>query len=1293
MKRILTIFVVLLSSFAAPSFALKFNNLNEDEGLSSRRTYSVCQDKNGFIWISTKLSVDRFDGRQIKRYELSSPNEQSIDNIRFNFVKLAPDNTIWAFTQSGAIFKYDEKSDSFLFIYSIRQYYNSYSIILNDIFFDTPTQLLLATAKGILLLDTDSGKVLNCDVMDQKDVFHILKAQDYYYFSTKTGLYAVRLSTETENKIINHYLPDLFISHLYYDNKYRCFWIGTFSNGMYILSEHKGYTPFQVMPNISKPVRSIILYGENQIAVGVDGNGVFLLNRQNFETEETFVQTEKNNSSISANSVWNLFLDSQNILWIATYHKGVSFSDHSTLNFQNFTHEKNISNSLSNDYINAVLEDRDGDLWFGTNNGISLFYRQTKQWKHFFQEQDMSNGNVVLTLCESNDGTIWAGGYAFGAVTINKKNAKVQKYQAGGVSSIVGTDYIYAIHKDEYSGCLWSGGIHGKVSCYNPKTGTARLYKEESLRCFGSYDENKIILGLNRGFYLMDIQTGEKTPTRINATVNRILKDGDRAYWVATSILGLYHYDLKNDSLTRYSKETNGLSSNHIYGIEKDEDGYLWLSTEEGLNRFDPRNGSVTIFNKQDGLISNQFTPNASVRCSSSEMLFGTADGAVIFYPSEIKKTDFRAPYPLLFTEFQLFGKTVTPDENMSPLRAPINNIDRIVLPYNKNYFSLNYTLPNYQFADKIEYSYFLENYDLNWSKPSSNNTASFSKIQPGTYTLHIKALIDSRLQDERQIKIIVNQPWWNTPWAWLAYIFIVIMTGYRMYRYFSEKTKKQQTEEKMEFFINTAHDILNPLSLIEAPLKDISIKDSLSDEVKYLLLLALNNTQKLSYFVHQLIDFQKITLNANHLVVKKNNIYDFFVNKVNSYRSIASQKFISLDIHIQPTEKQILFDKEKVNKMLDNLLSNAIKYTSFGGKIDVSVSYFDNDWSFSVKDDGIGIPQRKQNMIFKYIFRADNAGNAQNVGSGVGLKMVNALVQIHKGKISFNSKQNEGSDFVITLPYRYDEKYIEKSENNIKVADFLSSESSSVNIKIFIVESEKEMSEYLHNAFSNDYTVESYATGQEALNRIIRSCPDLIIVDVKLSDMDGLTFCVKLKENTDTAYIPIVTIIEQSNLSIIKDVFMSGASDYIKKPFESEILKLKVSNLLSSQQMWKEKALSDIKKDNINTINNERDQEFMDNLIQLIEKNIDNPTLNISLLCNELALSRTLLYNRITQLTGNSPNEFIRTVRLKTAVNLLITGKYSIAEVSNMVGIDNPKYFSRIFKEYYHVSPKNYLK
>ena len=922
-----------------------FTQLSHNNGLSSLRCFSICQDKYGFIWISTKLSIDRYDGQNYRHYEILESQEQPQGSIGYKFIRLSPDSAVWAFTQSGNLFRYDENSDTFIFVYSIYDYYKSYKVHINDIFFENPQVLLLATSKGVIRLDIQRKAVAGYEFPEELNVYHILKEDGFYYFSTKTGLYVSQLSGEKHAKVVKQWLKGYFVNRVWYDSTYRQFWIGTVSDGLFVLSQQQREIAPRPLGFTNKPIRAIIPYNEHQLAIGSDGDGILLVNRQSMQLDQKMVQNEIQDYSLPSNSVWDLMIDRQHILWAVTFHAGVSHSDSFERTFRSFLHEKMNPQSISNNYVNDVLEDGDGDLWFGTNNGVSLYNRKNGQWKHFFgTDAGQPNENVILTLCEIDKGIIGVGGYAFGFAEIDKKSGATKRYKAQ--SPFTKTNYVYDIFKDEYSGNLWVGGLYGPINCYNPQTHQSHSYQEESVRCFNSYDDTTIMLGLFTGLYLMDIRTGEKHPTRITGNINDIMNDGGKRYWIGTKVNGLYFYDFNTDSLRQYTK-ADGLSSNYVYAIQKDEHGDLWIGTEDGLNRLNIQTGQIVQFGKSNGLISNQFIPHASDRCATNELLFGSADGAVLFTPPPTINTNKTKDYRLLFTDFQLFGIPVKTGEKNSPLQSPLDQTQKVVLPYNRNYFSIAYTLPNYQSFEEVAYSYFLNGYDFEWSSPDQTSMATYSKIAPGKYTFFVRAYIDQQLQEERSLQIVIRQPWWNTIEAWICYALLFMVTVYYSFMYYSARRKKIEAKEKIGFFINTANDLLTPLGL-------------------------------------------------------------------------------------------------------------------------------------------------------------------------------------------------------------------------------------------------------------------EVATGPTPLD---------------------------------------------------------------------------------------EMTLTDFKKSNLAIVNSNRDKDFMDNLSQFVEKNLDNPDLNATMLCKEMALSRTLLYNRITRLTGYSPNEFIRSSRLKKAADLLISGKYSIAEVSTMVGIDNPKYFSRIFKSYFHVSPKNYLK
>jgi signal transduction histidine kinase/ligand-binding sensor domain-containing protein/AraC-like DNA-binding protein len=1282
MRRHLILFLILILPLYLQ--AKQFIRLNEEQGLSSRRCFSVKQDKEGFIWIANKLAIDRYDGHEFVRYELTDKEGQKLAKIGRNFLSISPEGGLWAFNSLGYLYRYDDRADMFRLVYSTDGYYGQ-DVLINSLYFENDTLVFIATLRGVLRLDLRSGEIRNCSVLHYFNVNHISKQNGLFYVSTSDGLYIVK-SLDGENpEIAKGILKGEFVNFSYYDEQYKEWWISTFSNGIYILPENSHIPSGRLIPFIKRPVRAMIPYGDNQYALGIDGEGVLLVDRETKEVCGSFVHDEKDPYSIGFNSVYDLIADKENLLWVATYHGGISYTDHSLLKFQKISHSPSDSNSIPNNHLNAVMEDSEGDIWFATYDGFSLYERSANRWRHFFK------GSTLHTIAEYSANKIWVGGYTFGIAEIDKRSGHVKRYRNQTHGSMIDTDHIYSIHIDRSLGEIWMGGIYGKVSCFNPQKGTFRKYREYSTRAMLSYNDSLIIIASEgSGLLLLNKHSGESVATRLRCPVNALLKENEHAYWVSSSENGLYYYDLMTDSLRNYTQK-DGLSSDHVYSVEKDDRGNVWIGTEQGLNKLDPMTGEIEHFTQEDGLVSNLFLPNSSIRCANGDLLFGTVDGGVLFSPSAIQKQERQLNYPLKFTGLSILGNLILPDAKGSPIANTINATKQIVLPYNYNYFSLTFTMPNYSSAHATEYSYYLDGYDLQWNAPSANNNiAAYSKIEAGSYDFYVRTYLGRKLAEERKISITIRPPWWNTKVAWLGYALILLLLVYISVRAWHEQQKKKQTEEKMDFFINTAHDILTPLNLIEAPLKDLSNQHSISTEADYLLSLAIENCQKLNHFIHQLIDFQKIMLNSERLIVTPHNLQTFFTYKKNTYQAIASQKFISLNFHLPNADIAVYFDKEKVEKILANLLSNAIKYSPIGGTIDVRVSLAEDHWGFSVRDSG------KSRKIFKHIFRAENMANLENAGSGVGLKMAHALVRIHQGKIRFSSKEGSGNEFSVTLPRKFNDKSIAQLPDSplFKLdTDDSDKRKKEQNRHLFIISPNTEMLDYLKTSFSRDYGVSLFVSGSEALLQLPHSKPDLIFASEILSDMTGLDFCQKIKENKDTENIPLIMIIDFDDSKSIRNILSAGAIDFVQKPFEFDLLALKTANYLSFQMASQKKALNTIRKDNVAKINEQKDQEFMEELIQFIEKNLDNPELNNAMLCKQFALSRTLLYYRITQLTNTSPTEFIQTVRLKNAANMLLSGQHSVAEVSYMVGIDNPKYFSRLFKRYYNVSPKDYGK
>ncbi len=1267
-----------------------FHHLTEEGGLSSRRCFSVQQDKLGYMWISTKLGVDRFDGKNIRHYALPEEYQRDYGQLGVNYLRYSPDSTLWVFTEAGLLLCYNEAADRFEVVYSVRDFLNTYSLQLSDICFAGGNRLLLSTSKGVVELNSETFEAVRWQGTEEVHIYQVTTNGTDYFLATRQGLWIVQ-EQEAQIQLTGRLFPGKIILTTFLDPVAGHLFVGTLDEGIYLYNVGENNTLIKLPVDTDRPVRSIIDYTQGRVAVGVDQAGVFVLDKTTGDLLAHHYYNENDPSPVCSNNVRGLGLDEDGNLWVATYHEGVSYQRSSREDFSWFVHQPGNNQSITDNMVNAVLEDSEGDFWFGTSNGISHYNRQTGHWKSYFSSERVGEkGFDILALCEDKEGNIWAGGYAFGVARINKQTGKSGRFTAGSPGSVIASNYIYSIFSDGNK--LWFGGHMGDANYHDLATGRTQQIDLGRISCFDSYGNDILLLGLLNGLFLFNKETSGITPTPITKTVHTIARAGEGKYWVGTQNYGLYYYDIKADSIRQYTK-ADGLSSDYIYGIIPDGP-QVWVATERGLNRLITATGQIEVFDKQDGLVSDQFNANAAFRCRDGQILLGSSDGAILFNPATLEKTAVKDSYRTLIYQFDLYNTAVHAGVAGSPLREPVFYAKEIRLAYNQNFFSFHFTTPNFEFPGKTLYSYYLEGHDLDWSLPSAVDIASYSRVNPGKYTFYVRSVINGIEQPARSVTLLIGQPWWLTIWAKLCYILILLLIAYYVYKIIKARERERQTEERVDFFITTAHDLLTPLNLIQAPLKDLKKEGEVSGRSAYLLQMALNNSAKLAHFVEKLLDFQRVSLNATRLVLSRQEPDAFLRYRLDSFRLVAANKMIAIEyVAGENMREAILFDKEKLSRIFDNLLSNAIKYTPYGGCITVTAHRDGANWYLQVRDTGIGISVRDQRMVFKHIFRAENAVNSEEIGSGIGLKLVGSLVKLHKGRISFRSKPGEGTEFNLTFPLHYEE---------VDGAVIVSGEATTEKVtsiaevvekpRILVVEDNPEMARYLQMSLQPLYQVQLAGNGMEALNCCEAFQPQLIISDVMMPVMNGFELCRQIKENVRTSHIPFLLVTGLTDPQNVLEGVRLGAIDYIAKPFDKEVLKAKIHNIFHEQHTLQRRWLEELKSDNAAELNNKVDQEFMERLMLFIEGNIDNPDLNITLLCREMAMSRTLLYNKITGLTGQPPTEFIRTIRLRRAATLLLAGGISITEVAEQVGINNPKYFSRVFKEFYGVSPRDYL-
>ena len=808
--------------------------------------------------------------------------------------------------------------------------------------------------------------------------------------------------------------------------------------------------------------------------------------------------------------------------------------------------------------------------------------------------------------------------------------------------------------------------------------------------------------------------------------------------WIGTDGGGLYDYDLTTNTFRNYTTQES-LPSNAVYGLIKGKNGKLWLSTDKGLAFI--YQGKVVNLNFFKGL-EREYN-RMSVACTSDgRMLFGSNDGVVALAPMFAKGLNYAAPLRIHRVEVEGVERTDQWNETLFEMLQE----GTLQLHHHENTLIVSFESINYQYQHDIQYQYYLEGYDRNWSKPSSYQLARFVNLPSGSYVLHVKAICRSNGRElgETSLKISIAQPWWNTWWAWIVYLCILTAILYFAWQYYKERLQRRYYDEKINFFVNTAHNIRTPLSLVLAPLVDLSKDSHLSEKSRVFLDMAQRNGNKLLKMVTELLDFQKVEQSAELVRLQDVELPMFLRLQVEKFIVAAQEKHIHLSLEACP-QHLVHTDVKMMDLILENLLSNAIKYTPEGGKVTLSASIEGKTAQILVSDTGIGIPKAEIKNIFKSFFRASNAVNSQEMGSGLGLMLTRQLVEKLGGKLTFVSEEGKGTTFHVVLPLgnsvvssTHPEEEAEKVEpvftkdqdvrDEAKGAMASSDDQNSEVSKdtLLFVDDNEDLRQYICMTFGDSYQVVDVESGDAALKYLEEGgeC-DIVVSDVMMPGMQGDELCQRIKENKETSWLPVILLTAKAGRNFMIEGLGLGADDYIAKPFDSAILASKIDSMLKNRrrlsQYYMERSLalvrgevsaeshspkqvmdldtadeptetiqtSDEKEDQ--AILNPQDQAFVDKATRLVLAHLSDTDFNIDSLCREMAMSRTLFYGKLKTLTGQGPQDFMRLIRLEQAAMFLKQGD-SVLDVSVKAGFVNVKYFSTVFKKHFGVSPSKYL-
>lgn len=1330
------------SAFSETPEQITFSYISINEGLSQSTVFSIDQDKRGNMWFATYDGVNKYDGYAFTVYQHNEDDPNSIANDISRIVKTDSQGRVWIGTRDG-LSRYDEEKDIFQNFFYEK---NGKHLQVNGIEEISPEQLLISTPEGLIMFDIKESKFIDdsfSTAMHKTIASTLYRHDDQIYIGTSTdGLYTYSITQKTFEKVIP-ILGTKQIQAILQQSPTRI-WVATEGAGLFLINpktkEIKNYlhSPSNPKSISSNYIRSLAMDSQNRLWIGTFND--LNIYHEGTDSFASYSSNPVENGSLSQRSVRSIFMDSQGGMWLGTYFGGLNYYHPIRNRFKNI---RNIpyKNSLSDNVVSCIVEDKDKNLWIGTNDGgLNLYNPITQRFTSYTLQEDESargigSNNIKAVYVDEKKSLVYIGTHAGGLSILHRNSGQVENFNQRN-SQLV-NENVYAILPDG-EGNLWLGTLSALVR-FNPeqqsfttiekeKDGTPVVSKQITTLFRDSH--KRLWIGGEEGLSVfkqegLDIQKASILPVS-NVTklfTNCIYEASNGVIWVGTRE-GFYCFNEKDKQIKRYNT-TNGLPNNVVYGILEDSFGRLWLSTNRGISCFNPETEKFRNFTESDGLQSNQFNTASYCRTSVGQMYFGGINGITTFRPELLLDNPYTPP--VVITKLQLFNKVVRPDDETGILTKNISETKSITLKSWQTAFSIEFVVSNYISGQHNTFAYKLEGYDKEWYYLTDSRTVSYSNLPQGTYQFLVKAANSDGKWNPipTALEIIVLPIWYKTWWALL--IFFATFAGFItfVFRFFwmrksmeaqleIERRDKEHQEEinqmKMRFFINISHELRTPLTLILTPLQEIINKISdrwTRNQLEYIQ----RNANRLLHLVNQLMDYRRAELGVFELKAKKGNAHQLIQDNFLFYDKLARHKKITYTLHSELEDKEVLFDANYLELIVNNLLSNAFKYTESGQSITVTLKE-ENGWLLlQVSDTGIGIPINKQGKIFERFYQIES----EHVGSGIGLSLVQRLIELHHGRIELDSEENKGSTFSVYLPqdlsvYKPSELASNNEQNeeeqvystNSKAMYFIDTEkveNESVESgdkkrgTILIVEDNNEIRRYLNNGLADLFNTLEAGNGEEALEKLKDNEVDVIVTDVMMPVMDGIKLCKNVKQNIRTCHIPVIILSAKTDIKDQMEGLQMGADDYIPKPFSLAILTTKLQNMMRTRRRMLDKYAKSLEVEPEKITFNAMDEALLKRAMAIVEKNMDNIEFSTDEFAREMNMSRSNLHLKLKAITGESTIDFIRKIRFNEAAKLLKDGRYTVAEVSTMVGFNTPSYFATSFKKYFGCLPTEYIK
>lgn len=1304
MKRL--ILLILISIFFLSGKASLYRTYQTEDGLSHNSVWAVMQDSRGFMWFGTNDGLNRFDGLNFKTYRCEPSDTLSIGSNFIHCLLETPAGKILVGTKEG-LYCYDPSTETFRHISLDGSSFGEDKTSIHSLVPDSKGNIWVGCyGQGIYSLTPELNRSKHFAGPQMPSLFvtdMALDASDNLWVgSANAGLFKV---DPTGGKVTKTIINTENIQSVCRQNSNNTLWVGTTSNGLYHYDPRKNQYTSATLDGATTRVRDIKAITPYNAGEMILGSEYGLLKLDNTREQLTAFDNNQSFGNMPDNSIFSIAVDNEGGIWLGTYYYGVSYRSPKINAFSFYPVNKENNGASHYNIIRHFNNLADGNILLTSRNqGLSVFNPSTGS----INPTGISGagaGDISAVMILGNEA--WIGH--------SDKGITVVAYPSGGISRTYSTanglpsntvnTMLSASDGRIYVGTVRGGAVlNGNAFSAFPALKDASVTKIiEDFNgniWFATHFHGLYKLTPDRKLYNYKNRKGDVSSLPGN-NINEIFLDSKGKIWVGTESEGLAVLNPSTGKVEKRFSESTGLPSNIIYAVEEDDGGNMWITTGGGLIKINGEDLSIQNFRYLENLLKIHYTHNSSLNAGPEKNLFfGGSGGFLTFNPSEIS---INTVVPTVFiTSFSIDGKP----------KVPAYEMKSIVMESSQTTLEIDLACLSYLSPEQNVVAYRLEGVDEDWRYLTGRERhLEYMNLPWGSHRLELKGANNDGIWSEPvTMDIKVNRPLLMSNGMLVVYLLILILVGYlvkqrvsamqrrRMVK-FSHAKEKELYEAKIGFFTNIAHEIRTPLSLISAPLESILASNDGNEKTRRNLEVMRSNVQRLLELINQLLDFRKVEAQLMCLNFRRCNVSEIILDICSRYEEFANLHLIKLDTKGVEKDIECTLDADAFEKIVGNLMSNAMKYANKHIKVSMHIDEANGKLHLEVVDDGPGIKEKDREHIFESFYRVDDHG--KHPGTGLGLPLARSLAEMHSGTLTVESQYGHGSKFILEIPTSLEpgkEMSVEEAEAVTHDTEILFEREETRNEKatVLIVEDNEQLREFIAENLQEIHHVKTASNGSEAIKTLEESVVDLIVSDIMMPDMDGIELCRAVRNNHEYSHIPVILLSAKTDVETKVEGLNIGADAYIEKPFSMQQLKAQIKSIFDSRERLQESLIQSpldyYARHKTEEGKESEKADFIRRLNEMILENLTNPEFSIDGLAQEFCMSRSSFHKRIKGITGETPNDYIRIVRLSKSAELLASGKYQIVEVCYMVGFNTPSYFSKCFSRHFGKLPKEYI-